>query len=229
MKLQNIIIWFLGLGIITLLGYLVYDWFCDSRVFYLNCAVIICCYTLPFYVYSGTFGLREEFEDEVPSTGVRVYIFWSYVFLALSVVVVGSLLYLSFLWQLFFHLVLLFFVVIGLLLANASVTRLETVSNQSVVKHASEDELIGGARKALLMASNSKSQDPAFISDLTKFVEKVSCITPSNSSAAQLLESELLVAITSLTTLISSDVEKDTINQSLEKAKTILSHRMRTY
>ena len=229
MKLQNIIIWFLGMGLITLLGYLTYDWFSDRYVFYLNLAIIVCCYTLPFYVYSGTFGFREEFEGEVPSTGVRIYILWSYIFMALSMIALGKFLHLSFLWQLFFHLSFLFLVVIGLLLANASVTRLGAVSNQSIMKQKNKEELTIVAHKALLIATNNKSMDPSILSDLINFVEKIAYITPSNSSAAQIIESELQESISTLATLISSRAENESISNSLEKAKNILSQRMKIY
>ena len=229
MKTSNIIIWLLGVGLIVFLCVLVSDLFEDKNVLYLDGCVLIFSYTLSLYVYGGLYVSREEFASDVPATGVKMYTLGTYCTLAIVCILIGYRFTIDFRWQLFFQLCLLVFVVVGMLLANASVNRLASVANESQKRHAYVDNLSVVVQQIQLAASLNNSLDPAIKQDISKFVERVSYISPSNSQTAKMLESSLANSVSSLSSLLSTGGSDEQISRELDNAKTILAQRIKTY
>ena len=229
MKISNLIVWLLGIGLIVFLCVLVSDFFVDKRVLYLDGFVLIFTYSLGLFVYGGLFVSKEEFVNEVPATGVKMFTLGIYSTLAIIWILVGFRFEVPFKWQLFIHLCLVATVIVGMLLADASVKRLAKVADESRRKHAYVDNLSASVQQIQLAASLNSSLDPTLKIEISKFVERVNYISPSNSSTAKLLEATLTNSVTSLLALINSGEANEKISCELEKANTILSQRIKTY
>ena len=229
MKTSNLIIWLIGIGLIAFLSFLVSDFFKDKSILLLDTAVLMIIYTLALYIYGGLFASQEEFASDVPATGVKLYSFWAYCPLALLCIFYGYAYEIPFNWQLFIQACFLFLLIVGLFISNASVERLAEVSNKSQVRHASTDNLSAIAQQMKLAASLNKSIDPELQKDISRFVERVGYISPSNSPAAIMQEEMLRSSIGHLASLVQSNAPIDQLLKELEDAKTILSQRIKTY
>ena len=229
MKLSNIIIWLTGIGLIAFLCVLVSSLFEDKSILLLDAVVLIICWTLALYIYGGLFVSKEEFASDVPAMGVKLYSLWTYCPLAFLCIYAGYVYKIPFKWQLFIQACLLFLFIIGLVISNASVRRLEVVANNSQVRHASKDNLSSLAQQMGLAASLNHSIDPEIQKEISKFVERVGYISPSDSPAAILQEDMLRSSIGHLTSMVQSNASIDQLLKGLEDAKTILSQRIKTY
>ena len=229
MKLSNILIWLIGIGLIVVLSVLVSGLFEDKSVLLLDTAVLMICWTLALYIYGGLFVSQEEFASDVPATGVKLYSLWTYCPLAFLCIFVGYAYKIPFKWQLFIQACFLFLFIIGLIISNASVERLTEVANKSQVRHASKDNLSALAQQMKLAASLNHSIDQEIQKEISKFAERVGYISPSNSPAAILQEDMLRSSIGHLSSLVQSNAPIDQLLKELEDAKTILSQRIKTY
>ena len=160
MKLSNLLIWLIGIGLIVVLCVLVSGLFEEKSILLLDTAVVMICWTLVLYVYSGLFVSQEEFASDVPATGVKLYSLWVYCPLAFLCIFAGVAYKIPFKWQLFIQACFLFLFIIGLIISNASVERLATVANKSQMRHASKDNLSALAQQMKLAASLNKTIDP---------------------------------------------------------------------
>ena len=229
MKLSNLLIWLVGVGLIIVLSFLVSDLFEDKSILLLDTAVLMIIWTLALYVYGGLFVSQEEFTSDVPATGVKLYTLWTYCSLALLCIFAGFAYQIPFKWQLFIQACFLFLFIIGMIISNASVERMTEVANKSQVKHASKDNLSAMAQQMKLAASLNRFINPDIQKEIAKFVERVGYISPSNSPAAVMQEEMLRSSIGHLTTLAQSNAPIEQLLTELEDAKTILSQRIKTY
>lgn len=229
MKLSNLLIWLIGIGLIIVLSVLVSGLFEDISILLLDTAVLMVCWTLALYVYGGLFVSQKEFASDVPATGVKLYTLWTYCPLAFLCILAGIAYQIPFKWQLFIQACFLFLFIIGLIISNASVERMTEVANKSQVRHASKDNLSAIAQQMKLAASLNRSIDPEIQKEIAKFVERVGFISPSNSPAAVMQEEMLRNSMGHLTTLAQSNAPEDQLLKELEDAKTILSQRIKTY
>ena len=124
---------------------------------------------------------------------------------------------------------LLFLFIIGLIISNASVERLAKVANKSKERHASIDNLSTLAQQMKLAASLNKNIDSETQKDISKFVERVGYISPSNTPAAIMQADMLRSSISHLVSLVQSNAPLEELINELENAKTILSQRIKTY
>ena len=229
MKLSNLLIWLIGIGLIVVFSVLVSGLFEDKSVLLLDTTVLMICWTLALYVYGGLFVSQEEFASDVPATGVKLYSLWTYCPLAILCIFVGYAYQIPFNWQLLIQACFLFLFIIGLIISNASVERLTAVANKSQVRHASKDNLSALAQQMKLAASLNHSIDMEIQKEISKFAERVGYISPSNSPAAILQEDMLRSSIGHLSSLVQSNAPIDQLLKELEDAKSILSQRIQTY
>lgn len=229
MKISKFFIWLLGTGMIILLCLLVSDFFPDKRLLYLDGAVLIVCYSLLLYVYGGLYVSEEEFSKEMPATGVKFYVLWTYIPLAILCVFYGFRYWIPFKWQLFIQACLLFFVLVGLLMSKAATAKLTEVDEKSKKRHAGTDNLADLAKQMQLSASLSKSLHPSILEDIQKLTERVGYITPSSSSTAAMQEGLLRNSVNRIISLVTADASVEQINGELENAKRVLSQRLKTY
>ena len=229
MKLSNLLIWLIGIGLIIVLSVLVSGLIEDKSVLLLDTVVLMICWTLALYVYGGLFVSQEEFASDVPAIGVKLYSLWTYCPLAILCIFAGYAYKIPFKWQLFIQACFLFLFIIGLIISNASVERLTVVANKSQERHVSKDNLSALAQQMKLVASLNHSIDPEIQKEISKFTERVGYISPSNTPAAVMQEEMLRNSMGHLTTLAQSNAPVDQLLKELEDAKTILSQRMKTY
>jgi len=229
MNISKLIIWLLGVGIIVFLSVLANGLFEDNRVLFLDVLVLIIDYSLMVFVYGELFLSREKFAAGVPGLGVKFYTYGFYSICAIVFIFLGLILQIPFYWQLFIQVCLLALVVGGLLFSNASDDALGRVANQSQSRHANTDNLALVAQQLQLSASLSHSLDSVVKSEIQKMSERVGYITPSSSSAAHLQEDLLRNSINSLITLVNTNAPVGQVYTELEKAKEILSQRLKTY
>jgi len=229
MKLSNFFIWLIGIGLIVFLSVLVSGYFDDQSILLLDTAVLMICWTLALYIYGGLFVSQEKFASEVPATGVKLYSLWAYCPLAFTCIYVGYAYKIPFKWQLFIHICFLFLFIIGIIVSNASVERLNVVASKSQVRHTSKDNLLAMAQQMKLAASLNKTIDSEVQKEIAKFAERVSYISPSDSPAAMMQEDMLKSCIGHLASLVQSNAPIEQLLKELEDAKTILSQRIKTY
>ena len=229
MKISSFFIWLIGVGLIVLLCVLLSSAFQDRSVLILDGTVLVIAYTLSLYVYGGLFVSTDSFASDVPATGVKLYVLWSYVPLVLLCMAMGYAYKISFSWQLFLQACLLFAFVVGLIVANASVNRMAEVATKSQVRHANTDTLSAKAAQMQLAVSLNKSISPEIQTEISKFVERIGYVSPSSSAAATMHENMLSSSIDRILSLANSNASIDQLLAELENAKTILSQRLKTY
>lgn len=229
MKLFNLLIWLIGIGLIVFLCFLVSGAFEDKKILFLDGLILVISYTLALYVYGALFVSQEKFASEVPSTGVKLFALWAYDSFAILCIVFGYAYKLSFGWQLFLQACFLFFFIIGLIVSNASIERLTVVANKSQEKHASVDTLLAMAQQLKLSASLNNSLNPEIQKEISTFAERMGYVSPSKSQAAIMQEDMLRSSIGHLSALMQSNDSLDQLIKELENAKTILSQRIKTY
>lgn len=229
MRISKYFIWLLGTGMIIILCLLVSDFFPDKRILYLDGTVLIVCYSLLLHVYGGLYVSEEDFSNEMPATGVKFYVLWTYIPLAILCVFYGLRYWIPFKWQLFIQTCLLFFVLVGLLMSKAAINKLAEVDEKSKKRHANTESLADLAQQMQLSASLSKSLHPAILEDVQKLAERVGFITPSSSSAAAMQEGLLRNSVNRIISLVTADAPVEQINGELENAKRVLSQRLKTY
>lgn len=229
MKISKLIIWLLGTGMIILLCFLVSDFFSDKRILYLDGTVLIVLYSLLLHVYGGLYVSEEDFSNEMPATGVKFYVLWTYISLAILCVFYGFTFWIPFKWQLFIQTCLLFLVLIGLLVSKAAINKLAEVDEKSNKRHANTESLADLAQQMQLSASLSKSLHPAILEDVQKLAERVGFVTPSSSSAAATQEGLLRDIINRIISLVTADSPTEQISGELENAKRVLSQRIKSY
>ena len=201
----------------------------DKSILLLDSGVLIICWTLSLYIFGGLFASQEDFSNEFPATGIKLYLLWSYCPLAILCIYGGYAHKIPFSWQLFIQAILLFIVLIGLVLSKASVERLAEVESQSNERHASKDSLSVMAQQMSMAASLNQLISPEVKKEISKFTERVGYISPSNSPTAVMQEGMLRKSIGRLSLLVQSDASSDQLYKELEDAKTILSQRLKTY
>ena len=229
MNKSKLFIWLTGIVLIVFLAVLVSGLFEDKSILLLDTVVLMISYSLALYIYGGLFVSQEEFASDVPATGVKMYTLWTYCPLAFLCIIFGYAYKVPFKWQLFIQACFLFLFIIGLIISNASVERLTKVANKSQERHASTDNLFTVAQQMKLVASLNKTIDSEIQKDISKFVERVGYISPSNSQAAVMQEDMLRNSISHLVSLIQSNAPLEKLSNELENAKTILSQRIKTY
>ena len=229
MNKSKLFIWLTGIGLIVFLAVLVSGLFEDKSILLLDTVVLMIIYTLSLYIYGGLFVSQEEFASDVPATGVKMYTLWTYCPLAILCVICGYAYKIPLKWQLFIQACLLFLFIIGLIISNASVERLAKVENKSKERHASIDNLSTLAQQMKLAASLNKNIDSETQKDISKFVERVGYISPSNTPAAIMQADMLRSSISHLVSLVQSNAPLEELINELENAKTILSQRIKTY
>ena len=229
MKTSIIYIWLIGLGLIVFLSILVSSLFDAKSILLLDALVLMISYTVALYIYGGLFVSQEKFASDFPATGVKLYTFWVYCSLAFFCIIIGFVYKIPFKWQLFFQTCFLFFLTIGMIMSKASVNRLTEVANKSQARQVSKEKLSDMAQQMKLAASLNKTIGSEIQMDISKFVERVGYISPSNSSTAIMLENMLKRSIENLASLVQSNAPLDQLLNELEDAKTILSQRIRTY
>ena len=229
MKTKNLIIWIFGIGLILFLCVLVSDLFDDKRVLFMDGIVMIIVYSLLNYVYGLFYAPTNEFEREVPASGVKLFTIWAYAILAFMCIVFGHVTNIPFSWQLFLQFCFLFFAVVGLLVGHAASSRLTAIDRKSQIRHATKDNLLAMAQQMKLTASLNNSINPEIQKEISNFTERIGYISPSNSPAAVMQEDMLRSSIGHLTSLVQSDAPLDQLLKELEDAKTILAHRIKTY
>ena len=229
MKFSKIIIWLIGIGIITILCVLVYGLFDDKSILLLDAAVLIISWTLALYVYGGLFVSQEKFASDIPALGIKFYSLWIYCPLSLLCIFVGYVFKTPFKWQLYIQTCFFFLFIIGLIISRVSVVRLTEVANKSQMRHASKDNLTALAQQMKLAASLNKSINPEIQKEIFKFTERVGFITPSDSPAAVMQEEMLRNSIVHLSSLAQSNAPIDQLLNELDDAKAILSQRIKTY
>lgn len=229
MNKSKLFIWLTGIGLIVFLAVLVSGLFEDKSILLLDTVVLMIIYTLSLYIYGGLFVSQEEFASDVPATGVKMYTLWTYCPLAILCVICGYAYKIPLKWQLFIQACLLFLFIIGLIISNASVERLAKVANKSKERHASIDNLSTLAQQMKLAASLNKNIDSETQKDISKFVERVGYISPSNTPAAIMQADMLRSSISHLVSLVQSNAPLEELINELENAKTILSQRIKTY
>lgn len=229
MNKSKLFIWLTGIGLIVFLAVLLSGLFEDKSILLLDTVVLMIIYTLALYIYGGLFVSQEEFASDVPATGVKMYTLWTYFPIAILCIIGGYAYNVPLKWQLFIQACLLFLFIIGLIISNASVERLTKVANKSQAKHASTDNLYAMAQQMKLGASLNKTIDSEIQKDISKFVERVGYISPSNSQTAVMQEDMLRSSISHMVSLIQSNSPLEELSNELENAKTILSQRIKTY
>ncbi len=229
MKLLNFFIWLIGIGLIVFLSILLSSYFDDKSIIILDTVVLMICWTMSLYVYGGLFVSQEEFASDVPATGVKLYSLWTYCPLAFSCILIGYNNKMPFKWQLFIQICFLSLLIIGLFISNASVERLNVVSNKSQVRHTSKDNLMAMAQQMKLAASLNNTIDQDIQKEIAKFAERVGFISPSDSPAAIMQEDMLRNSISHLASLVQSNAPIEQLLKELDGAKTILSQRIKTY
>ena len=229
MKTKNLIIWIFGIGLILFLCVLMSDLFDDKRVLFMDGVVMIIAYSLLNYVYGFFYVPTDEFDSEVPASGIKLFTVWIYALLAFVCIVFGRVVNISFTWQLFLHFCLLFFAMVGLLVGHAASSRLTAIDRKSQVRHANTDGLAALSQQVLLAASLAGSIDPTLTSEIKKLAERMGYITPSDSAAATMQEGMLRSSVNRILTLVNSQASADELYREVENAKTILAQRLRTY
>lgn len=229
MKYTNLIIWFIGVGLIFLLCFLVSDYFKDSRVLFLDGGVLICAYTLFIYVYEGLFYSHEEFARDVPAAGVRIPALWLYISLSIIGIVLGFAYSVSFSWQTFYQMCFLFLMIVGLLLGNASTERLHKVADASQQRGQSKEQLVTLAQQLRIAVSVNTVIDTELRESINKLCERMTYITPCSSSVAAALENSLRNSVIQIQQGLDEGVKTPTLTPIVEKALALLSQRIKTY
>lgn len=229
MKYLNLIVWGIGVGLIILLCILSAGLFDDSRLLLLDGGVLVCAYTLFIYVYGGLFYRREEFARDVPAAGVRIPTLWLYVALSVIGIVLGFVYSVSFSWQTFYQLCFLFFMIVGLLLGNASAERLHKVANASQQRGQSKEHLVALAQQLCITASLHTAIDAELRDRINKLSERMAYISPSNTPAATSLEHSLKSTVLQIQEALDNGADASTLTLMVEKATTLLSQRIKTY
>lgn len=229
MKYSKLIVWLIGVGLIILLCVLPAGLFEDSRLLYLDGGVLICAYTLFIYVYGGLFYNREEFARDVPAAGVRIPALWLYVSLSIIGIVLGLVYSVSFSWQAFYQLFLLFLMIVGLLLGNASTERLNKVADTSQQRGQSKDQLVALAQQLRISASINTAIDAELRGSINKLSERMTYISPSTTPAATALEQSLKSTVLQIQEALDNGTKASSIIPIVDKASTLLSQRIKTY
>lgn len=229
MKYIRFVVWAVAICLIALLCVLASGVFADVRVLILDGVVLACAVTMLGYAYGLLFASSEDFSRSMPSVGVAMPAARIYASLAIVGIVVGLVLNIPFLWQLFGQLCFLFVAVLSLLSARASAARLNQVEQLSNQRQQPREQLAALALQLQTASLSNPIVGDARRAAIGKLVERVGYISPSSTTAAIGLENQLSTSLKQLLQLLSTSAPAGQIDDELERAQQLLTQRIRTY
>lgn len=220
---------FLGEVIIFVGYYFILNPSGRTNVSWLNWAVISCIFALNYFGVSVMFTTKEKFSERIPGLGLIDYICIIYSIIALLVMYKGHASQLAFRYQLFIHIVLLFFVGVGFMIVMNSI---EFVRKHNYYERSlqSKIETIRFELGQICSVLQHKPVPSAFLIRIQQLQEKFRHTSPVEKPEAYALESSIIDIITVLKSseaqgLWEANENDPKITSLLDKLESLYSQR----
>ena len=231
MSTKKIISWLLLLfgEAIIITAFILFRGTAPDNIFVLNIAVSSVIYGLFFVdILVPWVDFNDKSQRRVGSLGLRWFVTWFYAILAIAAMIVGNAVYeLAFTMQLIIHLILFFFLSLGMLGVTYSSGNVKQVYEQETKNRAGVIEMKNAMQKLI---DNMNDLPEEFIKKIKMLEENLRYISPSNNPEAYELEHTFVKTVNDMAYAISDfSMNQERIESNLKKLESIYQKRKNNY
>jgi hypothetical protein len=234
MSAKKILSWLLLLfgEAIIIAAFILFKGNMPENILVLNIVVSSLVYGLFVFNYCAPWiDLEDKSQEQVGSLGIKWFVIWLYVILAVATMFVVNLgLKLNFTVQLIIHCVLLFFLLLGLLGSRHAADKVRKIFEVETKNRNGVNEMKTAMRQLKDKMNDIGGLPENFVKRINALEENLRFISPSNNSETYDLERSFVKIVTDIQFAISNfSMNEEQIESNLKKLERVYQNRKDIY